>query len=50
VPVRALDDWAEEVRLVRLDVLKIDVEGAEVAVLRGELMDQCSRHAIPPAV
>ena len=35
VPVRTLDGWAEEVGLTRLDVLKLDVEGAEPAVLRG---------------
>ena len=35
VPVRTLDAWAEDVGLGRLDVLKLDVEGAEVAALRG---------------
>lgn len=33
--VERLDDWAAANGLERLDVLKIDVEGAELAVLRG---------------
>jgi Methyltransferase FkbM domain len=33
--VVTLDDWAEGERLERLDVLKIDVEGAEPDVLDG---------------
>lgn len=38
-----LDSWAEQVGLARLDVLKIDVEGAEPAVLAGaqELIRRC---------
>ena len=35
VAARTLDSWAREEKLDRLDVLKIDVEGAEPAVLRG---------------
>lgn len=35
VPMRSLDSWAEEAGLVRLDFLKIDVEGYERSVLRG---------------
>ena len=34
-PITRLDDWAASVRLRRLDLLKIDVEGAELLVLRG---------------
>ena len=35
VPVIAIDDFAEEQRLTRLDFVKIDVEGMEQAVLKG---------------
>jgi FkbM family methyltransferase len=35
VPARSFDDWAEATGLRRLDVVKIDVEGAEAAVLAG---------------
>lgn len=35
VPVRPFDDWAAETGLDRLDVVKIDVEGAEAEVLAG---------------
>lgn len=35
VSLRRLDDVAEECRLGRMDFLKIDVEGAELMVLRG---------------
>ncbi len=35
VRVVTFDDWAREQRLRRLDVVKIDVEGAEPLVLRG---------------
>jgi FkbM family methyltransferase len=35
VPVVRFDDWADANRLQRLDVVKIDVEGHEVGVLRG---------------
>ncbi len=35
VACRSIDSWAEEHSLPRLDVLKIDVEGAEPAVLDG---------------
>jgi len=34
-PVTTLDAWAEEHRLERLDVVKIDIEGAEILALRG---------------
>jgi FkbM family methyltransferase len=34
-PITRLDDWAASVQLRRLDLLKIDVEGAELLVLRG---------------
>jgi FkbM family methyltransferase len=35
VPLRRFDDVALECRLTRLDLIKIDVEGAELMVLRG---------------
>ena len=35
VPVRSLDDVAGELGLTRLDLLKLDIEGAETAALRG---------------
>lgn len=35
VPVTTLDIYAKQVALVRLDLLKIDAEGAELFVLRG---------------
>ncbi len=35
VPLRRFDDVAEEGGLTRLDLMKIDVEGAELMVLRG---------------
>jgi FkbM family methyltransferase len=35
VPAAPFDDWAERQRLDRLDVVKIDVEGHEAAVLDG---------------
>jgi FkbM family methyltransferase len=35
VPLRRFDDVAHECGLARLDVMKIDVEGAELMVLRG---------------
>ena len=35
VPLRRFDDVAEECRLNHLDIMKIDVEGAEMMVLRG---------------
>ncbi len=35
VPVVRLDDWARSNDLQRLDVVKLDVEGSELAVLRG---------------
>jgi FkbM family methyltransferase len=34
-PTRRLDEWAREVGLTRLDFVKCDVEGHELAVLRG---------------
>jgi FkbM family methyltransferase len=34
-PVRAFDGWAEDELLERLDVVKIDIEGAEILALRG---------------
>jgi FkbM family methyltransferase len=35
VPVVRLDDWAREHALDRLDVVKLDIEGAEIAALTG---------------
>ncbi len=35
VPAITLDDYAEQVRLERLELVKIDIEGAEVAALGG---------------
>ncbi|WP_410788749.1 FkbM family methyltransferase [Kribbella sp. C-35] len=35
VPVLRLDDWAREHELDRLDVVKLDIEGAELAALAG---------------
>ncbi|ONI67526.1 methyltransferase FkbM [Kribbella sp. ALI-6-A] len=35
VPVVRLDDWSRAHDLTRLDVMKLDVEGSELAVLRG---------------
>lgn len=35
VPCRTLDDYAEEQGLRQVDVIKIDVEGAELSVLKG---------------
>jgi FkbM family methyltransferase len=35
VPVRRLDDWARENGLTRLDVVKLDIEGGEIAALSG---------------
>lgn len=34
-PITRLDDWARSMGMARLDLLKIDVEGAELLVLRG---------------
>jgi FkbM family methyltransferase len=34
-PVTTLDAWAEGARLDRLDVVKVDIEGAEILALRG---------------
>ncbi|MEV4178403.1 FkbM family methyltransferase [Nonomuraea sp. NPDC049709] len=48
VPVRTFDAWAEETGLSRLDVVKIDVEGAEAAVLTG--MSRSLRTLRPRAV
>jgi FkbM family methyltransferase len=48
VPVRTFDAWAEEAGLSRLDVVKIDVEGAEAAVLTG--MSRSLRSLRPRAV
>ncbi|MGI5282103.1 FkbM family methyltransferase [Nonomuraea polychroma] len=48
VPVRPFDAWAEEAGLSRLDVVKIDVEGAEAAVLAG--MSRSLRTLRPRAV
>ncbi|WP_188190370.1 FkbM family methyltransferase [Nonomuraea sp. SYSU D8015] len=48
VPVRVFDDWAAEAGLSRLDVVKIDVEGAEAAVLAG--MSRSLRTLRPRAV
>jgi FkbM family methyltransferase len=35
VPVVRLDDWAREHQLTRLDVVKLDIEGGELAALSG---------------
>ncbi|GAA1114218.1 hypothetical protein GCM10009630_09470 [Kribbella jejuensis] len=35
VPVVRLDDWVREHELDRLDVVKLDIEGAELAALSG---------------
>jgi len=35
VRVRTFDTWAQSARLTRIDLMKIDVEGAEAEVLRG---------------
>ncbi|MGH7133848.1 MAG: FkbM family methyltransferase, partial [Phycisphaerales bacterium] len=35
VPVVSLDAWAREARVSRADMMKIDVQGAELGVLRG---------------
>lgn len=35
VPVRRLDDWLPEIGVTQVDVIKIDTEGAELAILRG---------------
>jgi hypothetical protein len=35
VSVRRFDTWAQSVRPARIDVMKIDVEGAEAQVLAG---------------
>jgi hypothetical protein len=34
-PVTTLDAWAERAGLDRLDVVKVDIEGAEILALRG---------------
>jgi FkbM family methyltransferase len=34
-PLRTFDAWAAETRLDRLDVVKVDIEGAEILALRG---------------
>jgi FkbM family methyltransferase len=34
-PVTTFDAWAERTRLDRLDVVKVDIEGAEILALRG---------------
>ena len=47
VPVRTLDGLADEVSLARLDVLKVDVEGAELRLLRGAA---CSIERFRPMV
>ncbi len=48
VPVTTFDAWASEAGLDRLDIVKIDVEGAEPVVLRG--MAQTLRRLRPRAV
>jgi FkbM family methyltransferase len=35
VPVTRFDDWAQSAGLTKMDVVKMDVEGAELGVLRG---------------
>ena len=47
VPVRTLDGLADEYSLARLDVLKVDVEGAELRLLRGAA---CSIERFRPMV
>lgn len=37
VPCRPIDDVVRELKLTRVDAIKIDVEGAEVGVLRGAM-------------
>src|SRR5262249_38007051 len=35
VSVRTLDNWSTEVKVERVDFIKLDVEGAELSVLKG---------------
>ena len=35
VPVVCVDEWARDARLARIDVIKLDVEGGEIAALAG---------------
>jgi len=35
VPLKSLDSVVEELKLERVDAIKIDVEGAEIQVLKG---------------
>lgn len=44
----AFDDWADSSRLSRLDVIKLDLEGAELAALRG--MEHTMKTLRPRAV
>jgi hypothetical protein len=37
VPLRRLDSVVEELKLKHVDVIKIDVEGAEIQVLKGAM-------------
>lgn len=37
VPVRTLDNWASEKLVGRVDFIKLDVEGAELSVLKGAI-------------
>ena len=48
IPVRTLDFWAGENRLAKIDLLKIDVEGAETEVLAGAstLLHEGRIHAV----
>jgi FkbM family methyltransferase len=46
IPARPLDDLVEDAGLPRVDVVKIDVEGAEMLVLRGATRLLAADHAL----